>query len=656
MDSDSPQEVSLQNVIVGTAGHIDHGKTRLVGRLTGVMTDRLPEEKARGISIDLGFAHWDDERFRFGVVDMPGHERFVKNMVAGATGVNLALLVIAADDSVMPQTREHLEIMDLLGIQTGVVVITKIDLVDSDFVELVQAEIEELLVGTFLEGCPMVPVSSETGEGIDELRAVISRLAGTLEWNSSHQLFRLPIDRVFSITGHGTVAAGSALSGEVQAGDMLELLPEQREIRVRSVESYGENIEEGGARQRTAINLAGVKTGEISRGQELATPGFLRPTTRMVVQLKTLSSSPVTLKNRLEVNLHIGTTEVFARVILKDKLLEPGETAYAELRMKEPITAAFGQRFILRRVSPAITIAGGTVVDPFVPVTKRIKQLQEYGAAAGDADSLQRFSFWIAHRDSISDSSLEATWRTGVSPAVYAELIEQLKKEKRVISIGSQFRSVWIHKDRLEVLCGSVMRVIREELERNQPRRSLPQNTFMTACRALGSADLIEAVFGYLLKKKQLVLVGKNMGPADAQVQLTKKQRQIRDELLTTIQDAGLMPPTTKAMAASFDQKISELLSLLNICVEDSLLVRLDDSLHISPTAATDAQKLCADYLQEHGKATMSELREAWGLSRKFSVPLCEYFDQIGVTIRQGDVRIAGPKIGESLFAVRSAD
>ncbi|MCH8831042.1 MAG: selenocysteine-specific translation elongation factor, partial [Planctomycetes bacterium] len=284
----------LKHVIVGTAGHIDHGKTRLVGRLTGIATDRLPEEKARGISIDLGFAYWEDDRFRFGVVDVPGHERFVKNMVAGATGVNLALLVIAADDSVMPQTREHLEIMDLLGVQTGVIAITKTDVVDADFVELVQTEIEELVVGTFLEGCPIVPVSSETGAGIDELRSTISRIAAGIDWPESHDVFRLPIDRVFSITGHGTVATGSALSGDVHAGDILELLPEQREVRVRNVESHGTGIADSSARRRTAVNLAGVKTGEITRGQELATPGFLRPTLRLIVHLKLISSSPVT--------------------------------------------------------------------------------------------------------------------------------------------------------------------------------------------------------------------------------------------------------------------------------------------------------------------------------------------------------------------------
>ena len=645
MSSTIETNPQARHVIVGTAGHIDHGKTRLVGKLTGIATDRLPEEKARGISIDLGFAHWEDEHFRFGVVDVPGHERFVKNMVAGATGVNLALLVIAADDSVMPQTREHLEIMDLLGVRTGVIAITKTDIVDPDFVELVQAEIEELVAETFLEGCPIVPVSSETGEGIEELRETISQLASTIDWPSEHDLFRLPIDRVFSITGHGTVATGTVVSGDVHAGDILELLPEQREVRVRSVESHGLGVDEGNARRRMAVNLAGIKTDEVSRGFELATPGFLKPTKRLIVELKSLSSSPVILKDRYEANLHVGTTEVSARLNLKGQPLKPGGKSYAELRLKEPVVVSYGQHFILRRISPATTIAGGTVIDPFIPPLKRIKDLQAYGDAANAPEVEQRLSYLLSTRDAVTESSLEAAWRAGVWPERYPALIESLKEQGKLITIGTANRPILLHADRLESLAGSVMRTIRSELERHQPRRSLPKNTFLTACREIASPDLIDSVFAHLLKTKQLATVGKNIGPADAQVQLTKKQRQTRDNVLTEIHDAGLTPPTTKVLAATAGIKPADLAPLLNICVEDGLLIRLDDLIHVSPESIESARSICADYLQSHSEATMSELREAWGVSRKYAVPLCEYFDTIGVTIRKGDVRIAGPNI-----------
>lgn len=645
MATETVIDTQLKHVIVGTAGHIDHGKTRLVGRLTGIATDRLPEEKARGISIDLGFAHWEDDSYRFGVVDVPGHERFVKNMVAGATGVNIALLVIAADDSVMPQTREHLEIMDLLGVQTGVIAITKIDIADPDFVELVRAEIEELVAGTFLEGCPIIPVSSETGEGIDELRATISTAASQIDWHDSHDLFRLPIDRVFSITGHGTVVTGSALSGDVHAGDILELLPQQREVRVRSVESHGTGVEEGSARRRTAVNLAGVKSDELSRGQELATPGYLKPSMRLVVDLKVLSSSPVTLKDRFEANLHIGTAEVPARVILKGRTLKPGEHGYAELRVKEPVVAAYGQHFILRRISPATTLAGGIVVDPYIAPTKRIKGLEEYGIAAGASDPAARLAFLLSRQDVINDSSLEAVWRAGVTPADYAQRIAELKQSGKIVEIGSGGRVMSIHTDRLETVAGSVMRAIRAEIAKHQPRRSLPRNTLMTACREIADQELLDAVFAHLLKTKELVEVVRNIGPADAQAQLTKKQRATRDAALTAILEGGLMPATTKELAVTLGQKPSDLGPLLNVCAEDGLLIRLDDLLHVSPEAIEQARATCEEYLNEHGEATMSQLRDAWGISRKFSVPLCEYFDTAGVTVRKGDVRVAGPNI-----------
>ena len=345
-----PLDTASKHILIGTAGHIDHGKTRLVGKLTGINTDRLPEEQARGISIELGFAHFEQDGIQFGVVDVPGHERFVKNMVAGATGVNLAMLVIAADDGVMPQTREHLEIMQLLGIPAGLIALTKIDLVEPDYVELVAADIADLLKGTFLEGCPIVPVSSETGAGLDELKQTLVRIARDVELPESLELFRMPIDRVFSVAGHGTVVTGSVMSGSATAGETLELLPQQREVRVRGVQHHGQQADNAAARQRTAINLAGVKTEEVVRGMELASIGYLLPTKRMLVELRNLSSSPLVLKDRLVFNLHLGTCEVLARINLKGRTLVPGETGFAELRTKEPIVAAHGQRFILRRI------------------------------------------------------------------------------------------------------------------------------------------------------------------------------------------------------------------------------------------------------------------------------------------------------------------
>lgn len=639
-----------RSILIGTAGHIDHGKTRLVGRLTGINTDRLPEEQARGISIDLGFAHFEQDGIQFGVVDVPGHERFVKNMVAGATGVNVAMLVIAADDGVMPQTREHLEIMQLLGIPAGLVALTKIDLVEPDFVELVEADIADLLCGTFLEGCPIVRVSSETGEGLDELKATLVRIARDVVLPESLELFRMPIDRVFSVAGHGTVVTGSVMSGSVAAGETLELLPELREVRVRGVQHHGQQAEHAAARQRTAINLAGVKTDEIQRGMELATPGYLKPTRRILVELRHLSSSPLVLRDRLVFNLHLGTREVLARINLKGRTLPPGETGFAELRTKEPIVAAHGQRFILRRVSPNITIAGGRVLDPCLPVGKRIKDLASLGSKWASSDDVVRLSALIAQKDSIDDSPLEAARRAGIQPPRYRQLLDELRSSGHLIRLGSAERGLLVHKDRLAALSASVMKTVREVLAKHQPRRALPREMFLSACREITHAALLDAVFNHLLVKNELVKVGSQIGPADAQVKLTKAQHAARAKLFEVITAAGLTPPTTKELAATVGQSLDQIAPLLHLSCEDGTLVRVADDLYFSPEAIERARQLCAEFLDKNGPATMAQLRDAWNVSRKFSVPLCEFFDANGLTIRQGDLRVAGAKLRDPAF------
>ena len=636
---------SYQHVLIGTAGHIDHGKTRLVARLTGVDTDRLPEEKSRGISIDLGFAHWERDGFRFGVVDVPGHEKFVKNMVAGATGINLALMVVAADDSVMPQTREHLEIMDLLGVQMGLVAITKTDLVDAEFVELVQAEVEELVAGTFLEGCPLIPVSSETGAGFAELQDELAHIAGQIEWPQGDALFRMPVDRVFSLPGHGTIGTGSVLSGDVHPGDALELLPEQRSVRVRSVESHGSQADDSGPRTRTAVNLAGLKTGEIQRGQELATPGFLQPSTRLLVELRSLSSSPLVLKDRLELSLHLGTAEALVRLVLKGRVFKPGERGFAELRSRIPVVAAYGQRFILRRVSPAVTLAGGTVLDPFIPPGKRIRDLEAAGMALSQSSQIGRLSYVLSQQDRIDTAPLWATWKTGLSSEQYAEFLGQLRSDNTVLEIGVEDRQRLIHRDRLESLSRSVMRTIRAELERQQPRRALPKNTLLTACRGIADDDLLEIMLDHLVRKKQLAKVGEQLGPADLQVKLTKKQQRWRETILQSIAESHLTPPTNKELADAVGQTWDQIEPLLHLCVEDGLLIKIGKLLYFTPQAVDDARIKCGEFLATEKEATLSQLREVWKVSRKFAVPLCEYFDEQGITVRDGDLRRSGPRM-----------
>ncbi len=572
-------------------------------------------------------------------------------MVAGATGINVAILVVAADDAVMPQTREHLEIMDLLGIGAGLIAVTKIDLVDEEMVELAQYDIEEAVAGTFLEGAPIVPVSSETGEGFETLKETIVDICRRITLPERLPLFRMAVDRVFSIPGHGTVVTGSVISGDVSVGDTLDLWPEGREVRIRSVERHGEQTDEAGSRQRTAINLAGVKHEEVSRGFELATSGYLQTTRRLLVDLRVLSSSPLTLKDRMEVSLHMGTREVHARVILKGRRLEAGQRGYAELRLPEPVVAAWGQRFILRRVSPAVTIGGGVVLDPAVPDLHRIRDIEAISNQLASPSPSDRLSVYLTHRNSIDTSNLTIASAVGLMPDQLQTMLQELRAAKAIVEVGERDRKFEIHASRLESLGKSVLRTIREEVIRHQPRRSLPKPTLMTACREIAAPGILDAVIAHLLKTKELVRIGENLGPADLQVQLTKAQARTRDAMLESIAAGGLTPPLAKELAQEHDQKLPAIQQLLNLSAEDGLIVEVGDGLFMTPEALDEARTGCQSTLEEVGEATMAQLRDGWGVTRKFAVPLCEYLDSIGVTTRNGDVRVAGPQIATPLVS-----
>ncbi len=639
-----------KHIIIGTSGHIDHGKTSLVRRLTNTNTDRLPEEKARGISIDLGFASWSDGGFQFGVIDVPGHEKFVRNMVAGATGMNLGMLVVAADDSVMPQTREHLEIMDLLGLETGLIAVTKIDLVDPDFVEFVTEDVRELVKGTFLEGCPIIPVSSETGDGFETLRSTLLEMAGQVSAIADQPVFRMPIDRVFSVTGHGSIVTGSVLSGAVAAGETIELLPEQREVRVRSVQNHGSSADDSGARQRTAINLAGVKTEELNRGQELCTPGSLVPSNRLIVDVKCLSSSPIDLKDRIELSLHLGTTEVPVRLLCGKEPVSVGTRRFVELRSKEPIIATWGQRFILRRVSPAVTVGGGTVIDPGVAPLKRLRSITEHVAGVTSDSEAERLAGFLRHVDAVPKDPYVAMRRAGVASDRYQELVDSLKESGVLQNVGRGDSQVLMHGDRRTAVAKAVLRTIGETIEKQQPRRSLPEQTLVTACRGIAETVVVQTIIQDLIGSKSLVRVGSNLGLADGQVKLTKKQSAARNQMLEAIQAAGLAPPTKKELSALTGQKPDDVATLLNLCEEDQLVVRVSDDFVFTPDAMELARQKCAEAMTDKG-LTLAQIRDAWEVTRKFAVPMCEWFDSHELTKRQDDVRVAGAKLNEPLFA-----
>ena len=638
--------VSPRPLLIGTAGHIDHGKTTLVYRLTGIHTDRLPEEKARGISIDLGFAHFDASSeagsFRFGIVDVPGHERFIRQMVAGAANIDIAILVVAGDDGVMPQTQEHLHILQLLGVQHGVIVVSRCDLIDSEMRELVMEELRELVVGTFLESAMIVPVSGLTGEGIDELKRSLCKVASEIPDRTDVPVFRMPIDRVFTLAGRGTIVTGSVLSGSVSPGDEVDLLPEQRRVRVRSVQHHGENVAQADAHRRAAINLAGVAVSEIHRGFELATPGVFTPTTRILAEIECLSTSKRPLRHRQVLTLHAGTTAVTVRLRLKEPLLLPGEKVYADLRLKEPLILSWGQRFILRS-SSSETIGGGRIVDGF-PGRRRVRDMEYRCQGAGNSIPENRIASLLEQQPSISDG--DAVQRLGISAAVAGELLQSMTIGKSANVIHDKSSGHWISANWLRRLGKSLLRIIAEEVQRQSPRRLLPRSLVTSLCRNFDGVFHVPLAIKALLKSGALIQRGDLIGLADQQVVLTKRQREVLDLLLPMISSNERTPPTHRELYAATDRMSSnDIEQLLKLCREDGILIAVSHDLSYTQAGLELLQSDLRSLLQTKPAVTLAEIRDALQMTRKHVVPLAEFWDAQKITIRAGDTRTAGPEL-----------
>ena len=636
---------ALRPLLIGTAGHVDHGKTSLVLRLTGVNTDRLPEEKARGISIDLGFAHFDCGPFRFGVVDVPGHERFVRQMVAGAANIDLAVFVVAADDGVMPQTREHLDILQLLGVRHGVVAVTRSDLVDEEMLQLASEEIRELVADTFLNDSPIVTLSSVTGEGIDSLKSALCVVASLIPVRDAGQVFRLPIDRVFTLPGRGTIVTGSVLSGRIAAGEELELLPQQRRVRVRSVQHHGDAVDQADAHRRAAINLAGVSLEDVHRGNELATPGMLLPSMRFLAEIECLPHASRSLRHRQVLTLHAGTSTVTARLRLGDAGVSPGGRAFADIRLRDPLVLEWGQRFILR-TSSSMTVGGGRVIDP-LPGTRRVRDLAVRCHAAASDNSAERLGGLLQHQPSVSNQ--ESGQRLGISSEGFHRLLNNdvgsetnpLKDVRRDSHTGQ-----WIHDRWLQKLSRSLIRVLRLELLRQSPKRMLPRTLVAALCRGFDGASHVPFAIEQMLKSGDLVERADLIGPADQQISLTKRQREVLDLLLPMIAQNARTPPTHKELFAATDRLApADIGQLLKLCHEDGTLIAVSPDLSYSPEGMDSLRQGLITLFATQPQATLAEIRDALQMTRKHVVPLAEYWDREHITIRQGDLRLPGPRL-----------
>lgn len=627
----------MKRLILGTAGHIDHGKTELVRALTGIDTDRLKEEKQRGISIELGFAYLDlGEDLRLGIVDVPGHEKFVRQMVAGSGGVDLAALVIALDEGVMPQTTEHLDILCLLGIQKGLVVLTKLDLVDDELALLAEEDARDTVKGTFLENAPMVRVSSRTGEGLDQLRSTLKQLAKEIVERPVHGLLRLPVDRVFTLKGHGTVVTGTLISGTLSVGDEIEILPGGLRSSVRSIESHNRQEEKAFPGQRVAVNLRGMDQSQLHRGDVLSHPSEFRPSFIVDVKLTALARSPVQLTNRRKVRLHHYTSEVEARVVLPDRdVLDPGKEALAQLRTTAPIIPAAGDRFVLRALSPSLTLGGGVVLNPrgvkLKARTAKVFMESEHEDDAGIVASLVRSS------GPAGMTRNELLGLSGFSGKRLDKVLDGLRNAHKIIRFDPSENRM-VHSDLFDLLSRRIEARLKTFHEEHPLKEGMSKQELRSTLP--GGDKLFRTVLEHLASKEVVVVQGDTVRAASHKVRLKDEEKGLKDRILKLIVDGAKAPPLLKEIVADTGTDVKQVRSMLGLLDKEGKVIRVKEDLYFSKGFVEEVKKKLVEYVTREGGITPSKFNEVTGSSRKYNIPLLEYLDRERFTMRVGDQRV----------------
>jgi len=635
----------LKHLIIGTAGHVDHGKTALVRALTGIDTDRLKEEKERGISIELGFASMTlPGGRRAGIVDVPGHERFIKNMLAGAGGFDLVLLVIAADEGVMPQTREHLDIIELLQVKKGVVVLTKADLVDEEWLGLVKEDVGEFLKGTVLEDAPVATVSAVTGRGVPELLNLIEQVAQETQTKASAGSPRLPVDRVFSITGFGTVVTGTLLSGVLRVGDVVDIQPQGLTSRVRSLQVHGEKVEAVEAGQRVAINLAGLEVEQIERGSVVAGPKSLAPSHRLDVRLLLLKSAARPLKNRARVHFYLGAAETLGRVVLLDREeLAPGAMAYAQMELEEQAVVAGGDRFVIRSYSPMQTIGGGTVIDP--RPKRRHKRFREEVLDAlatrergAPAELVEQY---LSGNTGLPDSTEVATG-AGLPEDEVSEAARELAGEGKLKIINGDGRAYLVLTDTYRRRAGEIEKLLQSyhrefPLREGYPKEELRSRKFQALNSKILQYMLQEMERDGLLRDaaRAVALPDFKPGPNPEQ------ERRISG-IYKMLEDARFLPPAWGELCRKAGLGEAAGTEILQYLLRSGEMVKVAEDLYFHREVLREAREKVAGYLREKGEISVGEMRDLLETSRKYALPLLEYFDREKVTRRVGDKRLPG--------------
>ncbi len=648
----SKPDKDTSTVILGTAGHIDHGKTTLVKALTGTDCDRLKEEKARGITIELGFASLELPSGRkVGVVDVPGHERFVKNMVAGAVGMDLVALVIAADEGVMPQTREHLEICQLLGVQKGLVVLTKLDMVDEEWLELVQDDVREFVQGTFLEDAPIIPVSSTTGEGIDRLRKTLDSLVVNIVPKAPAGPYRLPVDRVFSIKGFGTVVTGTTLSGQISVGQEVTIYPRGLETRIRGIQTHGAESNEAHPGMRTALNIQGIGTSEIRRGDCVATSGSLRPSYLVDLEFFYLSSAEKPLKYRAPVRFHAGTTEIMGRVLMPGDEIEPGTRTCIQVHLEEPVAVLPGDHYVIRSYSPIRTIGGGRILNPLPRKRKRTKpeRWKELELLArGEPHELVEIHIKQAGLRGLAP--VEISIRSGMYGKALTKLLDRLSGSRKIIRLEGEERI--IHISAFEELCQKALQFLEKYHQENPlvsgiSKEELKSRIFPASLQARTSTQaaaqkILNRLISHLVKQGSIIQEQDEIRLSTHKVALGQREAEIRQALEDIYRKAGLATPSRQEALeqAAKPDEMEAAGEIFDLMVRDGTLIRLRDKLFYHPDALSDITNKVLKFFETNEELGIDDFRKlSGGISRKYMIPLLEHMDSQKLTLRVGEKR-----------------
>ncbi|HUJ17477.1 MAG TPA: selenocysteine-specific translation elongation factor [Nitrospirota bacterium] len=630
----------MKYIILGTAGHIDHGKSSLVKALTGTDPDRLKEEKERGITLDLGFASLDlPGGNRLGIVDVPGHEGLIKNMLAGVGGMDIVMLVIAADEGIMPQTREHLAICDLLHVKKGLIVLTKMDMVEKDWLLLVQDEVRQFVKGTFLEKAPMLSVSSRTGEQLPLLVQELARLAAEVSPKSSNGILRLPIDRVFTMKGFGTVITGTLHSGTISIEQEVEVLPKGITTKVRGIQSHSQAVQRSVAGQRTAVNLQGVEKDQLSRGDIIVSAGFFTPTRTLDAKLELLKQAPRGLRTGSRIRFYNTTQEAIGRIaLLGAHELAPGQEAFVQMRLDRPVIIQHGDRFILRFYSPMETLGGGMVLDPH-PRRHKQSTMQESHKSLGilaQGAMEEQLALFISGKGLAGMAENDLIGTVAADKQAIAAALASLAQKKTVLRVDN----LYVHTLHLTSLEAKTLELVKQYHKDNPLKPGLDKEELKGALKMRISAKVLNMVIDGLAKKKQIEADGSKLRTPGFKAAGGKVQDEVKNRIVDAIRKGGTQPPVREELPSLFGITEKDAKDLLRLLADEGRTIRINDSLHLDKDVVETIRRDLTRHLQEKKEITMAEFRDLARTSRKYAVPIMEYFDSQKLTQRIGDKRV----------------